>query len=97
MLLTGQVKGQKKTAIFRHRFRRKIFHIYVLLFASTLTAQRRNYLFKNFCFTYDVEVLCSYLSTRYVDVYTKYGAATKQTWPCGVVLSLCSVVCITVG
>ena len=42
---TPKVKGQKKNAIFRHRFRRKNLSYRFLLI---LTARRRNYLFTNF-------------------------------------------------
>ena len=40
----------------------KIFNIDVLLFVSTLTVQRRNYLFKNFLLDLRYGGACSYLS-----------------------------------
>ena len=47
MLLTGQVKEQKKMPCSGIDLDLKIFHIDVLLFVSTLTVRQRNYLFKN--------------------------------------------------
>ena len=54
----------------------KIFHIDVLLFVSTFTVRRRNYLFKNFllylpCGGALLLSVANVHKTRYVDVYTK--------------------------
>ena len=54
----------------------KIFHIDVSLFVLTLTARRRNYLYKNFllylrCGGALLLSVANVHKTRYMDVYTK--------------------------